>query len=376
MPLTKPPRLEHDPNGPLVGRLRPSAAFALFDGQPTVFCEAAQALYALNAASALIWHGLADGGVNAARAALVAAGRDARVAARHVDDAIAGWLRLGLLRLERPSDDAGEAIFSIDGVAYSLATPCERLSQAVAEALPAQGPGPDAEPAASFQVIEFGGSLHIFRDGEHVGCCESRALAPTLKSLVIDDILARDRADLLFHAACLSRGGRALLLSGAPGAGKTTLSLQLAARKFGFCGDDIVRIAPDGRVTGMPFPPTVKSGAWDLFPALEGAAIHHRADGQEVKYAALGCVDHESRPVGWVVFLRREAGAAPKFLPVDGVEALRRIIAGAHAPNRRLSLAGFATLRRILAEAATVEIVYSRAAEAADALCAFCDHGR
>lgn len=312
--------------------------------------------------------GWTRGGAEAARAALVEVGVDAHTAARHVDDALAGWLRLGLLRLERPPPET-QATFFIDGAACGFATPRKDHLDSIAQAFPVQARDSDSA-AAPFQLIDFGGSLHIFREGRHVGVCEPGEVAPTAKALAIGDILARERADILLHAACLSRNGRALLLNGAPGAGKTTLSLRLVDRKCGYCGDDIALIAPDGLVAGLPFPPTVKSGAWDMFPGLEGAAVHRRPDGQEVKYAALDRVDHASHPVGWIVFLRRQAGAAPKLHPVDSVEALRRIISGAHAPDRRLSLSGFDTLRRILAEARTVELVYGCAAAA---LCDFCD---
>ncbi|MCW2286566.1 hypothetical protein M2323_004363 [Rhodoblastus acidophilus] len=366
MTVTMPRCVEPDPEA---ADLRPAAAFALFDGQPTVFCEAAQALYRLNPVAALIWRGLDEGGVAGARAALTEAGLDASLAARHVNEAVEGWLRLGLLRLNSCAQ-TGANTFLVDGAAYSFSTPRKKIRDAIAQAFPAETKQLES-PAAQFQLIEFGDSLHMFRKGRSVGRCDPDEVAPAAKALVIADILARDRTDILLHAACLSRKGRALLLNGEPGAGKTTLSLRLTAKNFGYCGDDIALIAPNGHVCGLPFPPTVKSGAWSLFPGLKGE-VHRRPDGQEVIYAALDGGDHASRPVGWIVFLRRQAGA-PKFLSVDRVEALRRIIAGAHAPGRRLTLTGFATLRRILAEAATVELVYGCAAEAADALCDFCD---
>jgi hypothetical protein len=370
MTVTKPRCVEPDPEEPPALDVRPSAAFALFDGQPTVFCEAGQALYGLNPIAALIWRGLDKGGLAAARAALTEAGLDADMAARHVNEAIEGWLRLGLLRLESYRTETRARTFFVDGVAYSFSSSREKFLDAIAQAFPAQTQ--EVESAStSFQLVECGDTLHMFREGRAVGNCEPGEVAPAAKALIIADILARERADILLHAACLSRNGRALLLNGDPGAGKTTLSLRLTEKKFGYCGDDIALIAPNGHVSGLPFPPTVKSGAWSLFPGLKGD-VHHRPDGQDVIYAALDCVDHASRPVGWIVFLRRQAGAAPKFLPVDSVEALRRIISGAHAPGQRLSLPGFATLRRILDEAATVELVYGCAAEAADALCGFC----
>jgi DNA polymerase III delta prime subunit len=210
-----------------------------------------------------------------------------------------------------------------------------------------------------------------------IGSCEPDALAPTLKALVTAQVLARAREKIVFHAACLSHRGQALLISGAPGAGKTTLALQLAARGFGYCGDDIALIAPDASVTGLPFAPTVKSGAWEIvgevWPELTTTPVHRRPDGKHVKYLRLDDIDPEPHPVGWIVFLRRESGASTRFVPLEAVDAMQRIIDGACSPTRQLSLASFRALRRMLAGAPAVELIYTGSAQAADAVCEFCN---
>ena len=61
---------------------------------------------------------------------------------------------------------------------------------------------------------------------------------------------------LVLHAAVVERAGRALVLSGPPGIGKSTLTLALLERGFGFLSDDF---CPIDRVTRQvhPFPRSV-----------------------------------------------------------------------------------------------------------------------
>src|ERR1700730_5749017 len=82
----------------------------------------------------------------------------------------------------------------------------------------------------------------------------------------------------------LLSGGRGLLVSGRPGAGKTTLAVHLMEAGFEYAADDIVLIASDGRVKGVPFALALKSGAWAMIeklrPEIGEAAVHSRAGRQ------------------------------------------------------------------------------------------------
>jgi hypothetical protein len=57
---------------------------------------------------------------------------------------------------------------------------------------------------------------------------------------------------VLIHAACVEIDGRAVLLLGRKGAGKTTLQLALIARGARFLSADRCFLSPDGRVTPWP----------------------------------------------------------------------------------------------------------------------------
>lgn len=360
-------------------RTAQEASFAMLDGEATLFCESAQKLYALNPAAALIWCCLEDGGSpQAARARLVQAGVDRTAAAEHVEQAIHSWLELGLLTADfDPAQDRHACTIRLCGQSFSVETSSRDLSRQIAALFDPHAPCSGDAAATAIKVIEIDWSQHVYFNERKVANCKPDELLPTIKALVTEQIVSRIRPEIVFHAACMSRGGRTLLVSGEPGAGKTTLALHLAAKGFGYGGDDVTLISPDGSAKGVPFAPAVKSGAWEvvsrIWPDLPNLPVHSRSDGKRVRYPQLGFVDEGSKPVGWIVFLRRASGVSVELARVGAVEAMHRVIEGAYSPDERLSLAGFGALRRMLAGAQTLELTYESSAEAADAITAFCD---
>ena len=63
-------------------------------------------------------------------------------------------------------------------------------------------------------------------------------------TLALLEMLKRHERYFL-HAACLSRGGRAVVIAGTAGAGKSTLALGLARAGLDYLGDDMVFLRDD-----------------------------------------------------------------------------------------------------------------------------------
>ena len=355
--------------------------FAMLDSQPTLFSETSQSLYALNPVAALIWCCLEGGGdAEAAQARLVEAGVESFEARRYVGDAVGNWLRLGLLHADfGPAQQRHACSFRVESTCWRVETESRPLSRQIATLFDPDPRDPPEAAATCLRVIEVVDKVHVYRDERRAFVCAADELAPLVKSLIVQQVLASNQGELAFHAACMSRGGGNLLVSGEPGAGKSTIALHLAAKGFEYRGDDIAFISPDGRARGIACAPTVKSGAWDLVarirPDLLDMPVHHRLDGMRVRYLEPGAADQRANPVGWIVFIKRASAGGVEVEPIGAADALRRLIEGSTCAAEKLSVEGFVALRRLLEGAKSYDLTYQNSDEAAERIARICDVG-
>ena len=78
----------------------------------------------------------------------------------------------------------------------------------------------------------------------------NRFLTYAVKPIVSRLLLTQDV--VLIHAAGICKGQRGILIMGAPGAGKTSLTLELTDRKFDFLGDDLILLSKAGDMLSYP----------------------------------------------------------------------------------------------------------------------------
>ena len=142
------------------------------------------------------------------------------------------------------------------------------------------------------------------------------------------------------HAACVTRGGVAVMLRGDSGAGKTTLTYAALRGGYALLSEDALHIrvsrpmpdrlrAPDVTLVGMPWTLNLLPDARLLFPELRSAPIHERLSGERKL-----CVDvaerfagqtQEEAALGPLVFVARGAGAVPRLSRVSRADALARL---------------------------------------------------
>jgi hypothetical protein len=229
-----------------------------------------------------------------------------------------------------------------------------------------------------FEVLEVDGQVHVLHNKIGVLRCDVDELVPSFKAYLTEQILARSSPDVALHAACLIAGGKSLLVSGRPGAGKTTLALHLLDLGFEYGGDDIVLIAPDGRAEGVPFPPGLKRGAWAMITKLRGnlgdSIVHKRQDGKRVRYLNVSRgAGSGSHPIGWIIFLKRLPHAAATLTPLGQLETMSRLMDGSYAAGGKLTQQAFAAIKTTLTEARSFELTYSSAVDAGDAVADLCN---
>lgn len=362
-------------------RLTPGTSIAFIDDQPIIVAQSRRALFEVNQIGAYIGCRLEDG-VGLAELVDDVTTRGFGPAAATLRRVLADWSQSGLVcATDDPpaSLPVREQRIGLAGTVWRLRHHDEALEASVAPLFAhLETCGPDE--AIRYDLWSAHGLVLLSREGGRATVLHSDQAGPIVKARFTQDMLDDKRWGLAFHAGCLRRGGRALLLTGRPGAGKTTLNAWLLGAGFAYDGDDITMLHPDGLVRGLPFLPTIKSGAWPLIAArfAEGlqSSVHRRPDGKRVRYLMppelAGPV---AVPVGWIVKLRRTRGCAARLLPLHPAASIQHLLSEAASATGEVDAATLGTLIRAVTAASSYELHYHDLDEAAQMLVRLCDDG-
>jgi hypothetical protein len=181
------------------------------------------------------------------------------------------------------------------------------------------------------------------------------------------------------HAACVALGGRAALLCGPTGAGKSTLAYVCARRGFTFLSDDVssfLRRGSGRTVIGRPAHVRFRPDAGELFPELRGRAAGIAANGKPTIDVSLeGQVAAGfSAEVAGLFFLNRGRDLDTAIAPMTRHEAWNRLAAEIPVLERHTWEKQIASLDALL-QAETYELRYTEAAGAAALLEVFLNEG-
>lgn len=135
-------------------------------------------------------------------------------------------------------------------------------------------------------------------------------------------ISGRAHQFLIYHAAVIERRGRAVILPGSPGAGKSTLTAGLAHRGWRLLSDELTLLSlDDGMVSGLARPINLKNDSIGIMRRYVPDGVFSR----EVADTAKGTISLLRAPAEaiervaeranprWIVFPRWKAGAAAAF---------------------------------------------------------------
>lgn len=143
---------------------------------------------------------------------------------------------------------------------------------------------------------------------------------------------------LILHAGVIEKGGKAVIMAGPPGSGKSTLCAGLVARGWRLLSDELALMSPeDGLLTPIPRPLSLKNESIDImreFPpgvtmgpefadTAKGRVAHMKPPVDSIKRA-----DEQATPA-WVIYARYEAGTAAHLTRRSKAQTLLHVVKNA-----------------------------------------------
>jgi len=178
-----------------------------------------------------------------------------------------------------------------------------------------------------------------------------------------------DPSRLHLHAAAVEADGVGVLLAGASGSGKSTVTVELLRRGAAYLSDECVTVLPGScTVFAYPKPITLKAGSLercaedDGHPlARLGTADNGRA---HLRAGSVGEVAPHST-LGVIVAVRHAEHEPPALHAISAADACVRLL-GDSLDGVRLGLSSLDVLAHVVAGASAWELVYRDAADAAE----------
>lgn len=176
--------------------------------------------------------------------------------------------------------------------------------------------------------------------------------------------LLKRRGSYAIHAAGVTYAGRAVLIAGPSGVGKSTLAVACALAGWGFLGDDVVLIGEPARVRAFPDEIDLTAESIALFPVLARAAAAPSASGKRaispLDLAFLRRIGDAE--IGAIVFPSRASRSA--LTPIDPDDALERLVPNVVRTSVREAQAHLDVLARLARTAPSFTAVVSSPSDA------------
>jgi len=148
---------------------------------------------------------------------------------------------------------------------------------------------PPDMPFVTFGLADRGDRVFVFRDRV---CIAGEESAPRARAILLQELTVHcgpgRKASAILHAGACGTASDCVILAGATHAGKSTLCAALMAGGFYCYSDDSSVLDRQFRVSGMPFPLTLRKSSWPVlesrFPSFTDSAPIHRRSGCAVRF--------------------------------------------------------------------------------------------
>ena len=352
---------------------RPDVLQATLDDEMLVYHPDRMTAVALNPTASVIWQ-LCNGERTVADIVEIlrqAYPEAAGTMAREVDEGVLALLSHAVIRL--PRDGASIATYDVGLAAETVRVEADDANAArILEFLCAPMTRPTArDPAVTFRLgaATTPGAMAIYRDDVMLYHGRSETSVATIfLERILDHLIRTCTNGILLHAAAVARDGKALVLAGKTGAGKTTLATWLVRRGFDYLSDELLCLDTQATsVNGFARPLHLKRPARALFAgAIDmdgGAAVMESPLGVHVSPARLGArVAHSACPRALVLPAYR-AGARFHLRSVSKAQAASRLM-GCLVNARERPQHGFDDVLSLVQAAPAFAMTYSGLEEA------------
>jgi HprK-related kinase A len=179
---------------------------------------------------------------------------------------------------------------------------------------------------------------------------------------------------LMFHSAVVEKAGRAAILAGPPGSGKSTLCVALLARGWRLLSDEFALLDPArGWLLPIPRPVALKGPSIELAEKLLpecriGRIFAHTRKG---KLAHLrpptDAVERQEEPArpGWLIFPTHSSDAQTKLVAIRKAAGFLRLEENCFN-YKKLGRTGFDALSQLIDATECYELPFAQAVEAAE----------
>lgn len=231
--------------------------------------------------------------------------------------------------------------FEIHSFNFSISTRCRELEAGLASLYPALSSAP-GKCSAEWSVESRKGrkktarSYLSYEDGNLIH--QTQSIEDALDYLewrITTRILQNLKQFIQIHAAGVERGGKALLLVGPSGSGKSSLALCLLRRGWKCMSDEVV-LLDAGCGSVLPFPRSFHAdfSAMKIFHDLvakQGDTAFRDSSGKMRLDPSFALEDWvaEPSPPGWIVFPDYQPGHSGEIEPVGETEALSLMLSQA-----------------------------------------------
>ena len=364
--------------------IQPASDVALFvlESEGVFFSDPDQEIRAFNAPATWVWCGLEEGlsPDELADAYVQRFDTPRERAGRIVRDLLLDWRKRGYLRGPTPQPrELREARAPRRGIRAPLRVAAEPAPAGASPARPARRRGPTrgsrlnpcATLARRYRLLDCGfwirfetrlqesrihpvlahlqaeGACDVELEVRQAGagamllqgpvptqrCASPEGLAPMVKAAIWEIAVNRHRYFMEIHAGVVSDGDSCVLLPGAPGSGKSTLTAALVASGYQYLSDEVALLQEHTlNVRPLPLALTVKAGSLpllsQLYPGLRKLRTHIRQDDRVVRYLAppgrVMADPQRDQPVTRIVFPR--VAEETRLRRISRPDALQRLL--------------------------------------------------